>query len=98
MMSDPVIDHLFDVLSNPISVTCKKTRMQICHLCEKTECCDNQNPLVDRIKNLEKEVDYGTKTLRELAEKIDSMSKEELKTIIEEADEKFKTIQQNRKI
>lgn len=35
-----------------VSDICKQTGFQVCHLCSKTNCCDNTNPLVKKIKEL----------------------------------------------
>ena len=50
-------EEFFRILSDPISTTCRRTHMQICHLCEREDCCDNTNPLVVKIKKLEKEIE-----------------------------------------
>jgi hypothetical protein len=40
-----------------ISDICHSTFMQACHLCESMECGDNTNPLVTKIKQLQKEME-----------------------------------------
>lgn len=52
---------IYELLLTPISLTCKKTGTQICHLCEREDCVDNDNLLVKKIKKLEKELNtiYG---------------------------------------
>jgi hypothetical protein len=47
---------LYEILNDPIQCTCKTKFMQICHLCDSMICGDNTNPLVARIKELEKKI------------------------------------------
>ena len=49
-------EKLYEILMTPFSVTCK-TGVQCCHICEREDCCDNDNPLVAKIKKLEKEIE-----------------------------------------
>lgn len=45
---------LFSLMS--ANEKCKRYHIQNCHECNRMECCDNINPLVKRIKELEKAV------------------------------------------
>lgn len=58
-------NEIYKLLMTPFFITCKTTGMQACHLCEREDCCDNDNPLVMKIKRLEKEL----KNLKEQYEK-----------------------------
>lgn len=49
-------DKIYEFLMTPFSVTCKRTGVQCCHICEREDCGDNDNPLVTKIKKLEKEI------------------------------------------
>jgi len=49
-------EQVYELLMTPISLTCSRTGMQICHLCEREDCGDNDNSLVTKIKELEKEI------------------------------------------
>ena len=44
------------VFNNPIHKTCRETGLQLCYLCGRVECCDNDNPLVAEIRKLRKKV------------------------------------------
>jgi hypothetical protein len=39
-----------------ISEICRTTFTQVCHICEREDCCDNTNPLVLKIRQLEKQI------------------------------------------
>jgi len=39
------------LLSKGVAALCHKEHVQACHMCERTTCCDNTNPLVVRIRN-----------------------------------------------
>jgi len=47
--------ELFLFLSEGVSSYCRKYHLQACHMCDRIECCDNTNPLKDRIAKLEAE-------------------------------------------
>lgn len=34
----------------PVSVICRRTGMQWCHICEDARCGDNQNPTIVKLK------------------------------------------------
>ena len=50
--------NCWDLILNGESISdiCRRTGCQICHLCERVDCCDNDNPLVRRIKELEEKL------------------------------------------
>ena len=52
------IAELVKALFASVQDTCK-TGYQQCRICDSMECCDNRNPLVKRIKELEKETHHG---------------------------------------
>jgi hypothetical protein len=47
------VSLVYEILTAPIKHTCRTKFMQICHLCDDMVCCDNSNPLVAKIKELE---------------------------------------------
>jgi hypothetical protein len=49
-------EDMYQILMTPVSITCRKTQMQMCHICEREDCCDNDNPLVIKIKKLEQKI------------------------------------------
>jgi hypothetical protein len=59
-------EEMYNFLLTPISQTCRTTGFQCCQLCERIECCDNTNPLVDEIKKLRKEVTEKDRQIKDL--------------------------------
>ncbi len=47
---------MLELLSHGISYICKAHHVQACHLCERIECCDNENPLVREILTLKRKL------------------------------------------
>jgi len=45
-------NNALELLTEPIQNTCRRYQIQICHLCDNMECCDNTNPLVTELKAL----------------------------------------------
>ena len=54
-----------------ISEICRRTCLQACNLCEREDCCDNTNPLIKRIKELENMIE---KHLNKISDIINSNS------------------------
>jgi hypothetical protein len=57
--------QIVDFFNRPVFETCKMYRFQCCHICEKETCSDNTNPLVQKIKRLEEELEEACKKVSE---------------------------------
>ena len=71
-------DKFRELINIGVSAYCKRHMLQICHMCEREECCDNTNPLVKKIKMLESRTSKELEEAEKPAEdnkKIPSISK-----------------------